>query len=70
MMRCNAFPAAPLWSMLVARMARVTRPCGRHVRKDAISQQSDCATPRFGVEGFQHGRGPRQLQDVDRSCTV
>jgi hypothetical protein len=63
-------PSATLWSMLIEGMARVTRPCGRQVGKHAVSKQSDCSTPCFGVEGFKHGGGSGELQDVNRSGTV
>jgi hypothetical protein len=63
-------PPATLWSMLIEWMARVTRPCGRQVRKDAVSEQSDCSTPCFGVEGFKHRCRSGELQDLYRSCTV
>jgi len=63
-------PSATLWSMLIEGMARVTRPCGRQVGKHAVSEQSDCSTPCFGVEGFKHGGGSGELQDVNRSRTV
>jgi hypothetical protein len=63
-------PPAALWSMLIEWMARLAQPCGRQVGKDAVSEQSDCSTPCFGVEGFKHWCRSRELQHVNRSCAL
>jgi hypothetical protein len=63
-------PSAALWAMFVQGVAGFTRPGGRQVWKNAVSQQSGCPTPCFSIECFEHRRGPRELQYVDRSSAV
>lgn len=52
------YSAAPLRPMLIQRMARLTRPRGRQVWEHAVSEQSDCPAPSFGVEDFERRRRP------------
>lgn len=63
-------PAAALRSMLVQRMARLSRRRGRQEWEDAIDEHSGCPAPGLRVQRFEHRGGPRQLQHLERPRPV